>query len=361
MGTGQEGTSGSETDGQQNQVLSFRRKFVYATGTIGDSLPYNATSFYLFFYLTTVVGISPLDAGILVGLPAFFLFPLDPIAGVLSDRVRSRFGRRHIFLITCGPFACACFFLRFYAPPGWDTSILFIYWFAVQLAYSVGATLTMVSYTAMTAELSPSSSERAQIVSIQQGFGLVGTALGSALTIPIVNALRGGRLGFAEMAGIYAVVMVAVFLSASAVTSRRQAPSEQSAVWKDTVVILRFRAFWFQSGIWFLISTVSTVVNALLIFYLMYVLVIPEMLPRVMLLVIIGGMASLPLWNLLSSRLDKRRVIGLGAVVFAVVLTSLLFLSGSSLLLLWPLACFAGVGTVSLSFLRIAMMTDLIA
>ena len=84
---------------------------------------------------------SPLDAGILVGLPAVLLFPLDPIAGILSDRVRSRVGRRRIFLVTCGPFASVCFFLRFYVPPGWSASVLFTYWFAVQIAYSVANTV----------------------------------------------------------------------------------------------------------------------------------------------------------------------------------------------------------------------------
>ena len=131
------GDSGIEHYGP---VLPFWRKLALSTGTICDSLPFNTSSFYLFFFLTSLPAnarISPLKAGILVGLPAVLFFPLDPIAGFLSDRVRSRVGRRRIFLITCGPFASMCFFLRFCVPLGWSASVLFTYWLAVQIAYSV--------------------------------------------------------------------------------------------------------------------------------------------------------------------------------------------------------------------------------
>jgi Na+/melibiose symporter-like transporter len=317
-------------------------------------------SFYFLYYLTAIVGMSPVDAGILVGLPAAFLFPLDPVAGILSDRVRSRVGRRRVFIITCGPIAAVCFLLRFYAPAAFSMSALFAFWFVMQLVHGTSSTLTMVSYTALTAELSPSSKERAQIVSLQQVLGLVGMVTGAALTTPIAAAFGNGSLGFTRMATVYAMIIGLVFLTAFGVTSKRQTISEQSATLKETALILRNRPFWFQSGVWFLTSGVGTIVNALLVFYLTYVLSSRVASAHNATRDGRGGgfrpvleCSQQPTGQTCSHRVR-------GSYVWA-ALISLLFVSEYDVFVLWPIACLAGAGSASLSFLRTAMMTDYIA
>jgi len=349
-------------DKQASGVLPLWRKLVYATGTFGDSLSFNAASFYLLFYLTDIIGMGPADAGLLLALPAFLLFPLDPMAGALSDRVSSRFGRRRVFLLLCSPVVALGFFLRFFAPPGWNIVSLFFYWLVVQIAFSVGMTLLLVSYSALTAELSPSNTERAQLVSMQQGFGVVGTMIGSALTIVIVQALGGGTVGYGGMAALYAMLIFSVFMLAFSVTKTiPQTKAKRISVRNEALLVVTLPAFRFQFSIWLLTGMVSTVVNALLIFYVGYVLGMEDMFAPVMLLVMLGALVSLPFWNHLSCRIDKRHVFAFGAAMFAVSLMTLYFLTTDNLYLLWSVAILAGAGTSSISFLRSAMITDLIA
>ena len=298
----------------------------------------------------------------MLALPAFLLFPLDPTAGALSDRVGSRFGRRRVLLLLCSPIVAFCFFLRFFAPPGWNMTSLFLYWLVVQIAFSVSTTLLLVSYYAMTAELSPSNTERAQLVSMQQGFRVVGTTIGSALTIVIVEALGGSTVGYGGMAAIYAVLMLSVFMLAFSVTrAMPRTEVQRVSVLNEALLIVRLPAFRFQFSIWLFTGMVSTVVNALLIFYIGYVLGMEDMFASVMLLVMLGAIASLPFWNHLSCQVDKRHVFVLGAAMFAVSLMTLYYLTSDNLYLLWPVAILAGAGTASISFLRASMVTDLIA
>ncbi len=150
---------------------------------------------------------------------------------------------------------------------------LFLYWLVVQIAFSVSTTLLLVSYYAMTTELSPSNTERAQLVSLQQGFGVVGTTIGSALTIVIVEALGGSTVGYGDMATIYAVLMLSAFMLAFSVTrAMPRTEVQRVSVRDEALLIVRLPGFRFRFSIWLFTGMVSTVVNALLIFYIGYVL-----------------------------------------------------------------------------------------
>lgn len=80
-------------------AMQLRKKLGYATGDFGISIAYFAVGFFFLYYLTDIVGLAPELAGL-----AFFLGKLwdgvnDPIMGVLSDRTRSRFGRKRVYIL----------------------------------------------------------------------------------------------------------------------------------------------------------------------------------------------------------------------------------------------------------------------
>ena len=50
-------------------------------------------------YLVTVEGISPVLAGIIVMIARLWDAILDPWLGIVSDRMRTRFGRRRVFFL----------------------------------------------------------------------------------------------------------------------------------------------------------------------------------------------------------------------------------------------------------------------
>jgi hypothetical protein len=136
------------------------RKLGYAVGGLGDSLAFNVISFYLIFYLINVAGVPPIEAGLLAGVPRVLLSPLGALTGPLSDRIRSKWGRRRVFLLICGPLMGSFFFLQFYAPPGLSLSALIVFWWIVQFGLNISMTLTLGAYHAMAAELTSSSAER---------------------------------------------------------------------------------------------------------------------------------------------------------------------------------------------------------
>jgi len=83
-----------------DQKLTLGSKVRYGLADLGFALITSAMQFFLLFYYTDVAGINPALAGsaLLVGKLTWDAFN-DPFFGYWSDRTRSRFGRRRIYMV----------------------------------------------------------------------------------------------------------------------------------------------------------------------------------------------------------------------------------------------------------------------
>ncbi len=337
------------------------RKLGYAVGGLGDSLAFNTISFYLMYYLINVAGLPPLEAGLLAGVPRVLLTPLSALAGPLSDRIHARGGRR-VFLLVCGPLMGFFFFLQFYAPPGLDQPALMGFWWMVQLGLSVATTLTLVSYQAMAAELTPSSTERLQLVSMQQGFGVLGTILGPSITPLLVAFFGGAQSGFNGMSSVYGLVIalmfVIVFVTTGPAPESVNRPDPPS-FWKEVASVLRQRPFLLQLGVAFLVATATAVFNASIIFYLTFVARMEDLLPWIILVASVSSLVSIVGWNWMS-RWSKRWAFTLGILIFVSSLLAMSVIPERSPLV-WLLSVFVGVGSITPAIFPKAVLTDVIA
>ncbi len=83
-----------------NMRLTLGTKVRYGLADLGFALITSAMQFFLLFYYTDVAGINPALAGLalMVGKLTWDAFN-DPLFGYWSDRTRSRFGRRRIYML----------------------------------------------------------------------------------------------------------------------------------------------------------------------------------------------------------------------------------------------------------------------
>lgn len=93
---------------------SRRTKLLDGSGDSGFSLAPTTIGAYFAIFLTDVVGMSPGAAALAILIGGSWDCVNDPIAGSISDRTRTRWGRRRPFLLFGGlPFALA------FAPLWW--------------------------------------------------------------------------------------------------------------------------------------------------------------------------------------------------------------------------------------------------
>lgn len=209
-----------------NKPLPFWLKFLYGSGDFGISSVGTMRGLFLAIYLTDVVGLEPRLAswGGLFGI--IWDAVNDPLVGLLTDRMRSRWGRRRPFLLWFAiPFGLS--FIILWSAPNWDSQIaLLIY---VTLSFMLADTLqTLISvpYLSLTPELTPDYDERTKLTSFRSFFQLVGTLAISLVAPNIVNGvvIAGGtpQQGYMLAGAIFGaigsapLILIALFIKETA-------------------------------------------------------------------------------------------------------------------------------------------------
>jgi len=140
-----------------------------------------------FFFYNQVVGLSGTLCGLAVTIALVFDAVSDPFVGSLSDRWRSRLGRRHPFMLAAPLPVFLCFFGIYSPPAGWSEAVwlgiegvpVFLWFTAFTIAFRTSMTLFHVPHLAMGAELSTDYQERTSVMTVNMLFGVLGA-------IPIV-------------------------------------------------------------------------------------------------------------------------------------------------------------------------------
>ena len=170
---------------RQSTGLSVRTKIIYGTGSFVDTLVNAVLSNFHLFYLTIVCGLS----GTLAGAAAFIALAIDafvdPFVGSVSDNTRSRWGRRHPFMIVAALPVAVAFGLMFSVPKSLSGWPLFSYALGIALFLRFGLSAYVIPFTAMGSELTDDYHERSLVVAYRHFFGIVATILPLSIGLPI--------------------------------------------------------------------------------------------------------------------------------------------------------------------------------
>jgi len=206
--------------------LSTRTKLAFGVGSVAEGAVYIAFNTWNFLFYNQVLGLSGTLCGLAVTISLLFDGLADPIVGSLSDRWRSRLGRRHPFLYaTAVPLGLT--FYALYVPPAQLSSWGLFAWFTVfATLHRQALTLYHVPHLALGAELSADYRERSVVMSYNTIFQVVGGASTAFVGWTLFSRVAGGtavRAGYASMALLVAVV-AALSVLASAHFTRDQIP-----------------------------------------------------------------------------------------------------------------------------------------
>ena len=77
------------------RVLPLSSKLGFGVGQLAEGITLGAFSTFLLFYFNQILQVSGTLTGIALGIALFCDAITDPIAGSISDRLETRWGRRH--------------------------------------------------------------------------------------------------------------------------------------------------------------------------------------------------------------------------------------------------------------------------
>jgi len=158
----------------------------YGAGQIGGQILRDTPALILPIYMTTVLGMEAALAGLVIMIAKIWVVIADPIAGVVSDKTQSRWGRRRPFILFGGLIAAATFVLLFFAPDLETQLSLFVYMTAIYLILNTGYSMFSVPYLTLASEMSDDPNERTTIISFRSAALALGLIIGGALAPKIV-------------------------------------------------------------------------------------------------------------------------------------------------------------------------------
>jgi Na+/melibiose symporter-like transporter len=142
--------------------LPLKTKLTFSSGSIQLAMV-SAAGITTLLYYNQVLGVSPSLCGTAFLIASIVDAVSDPLVGALSDRFRSRWGRRHPFmLLSALPFAVSIYFL--YQPMGGlSTTGLFFWLTTFSVLMRLSYTFFNVPFLALGAELTDDYHERTSL------------------------------------------------------------------------------------------------------------------------------------------------------------------------------------------------------
>lgn len=166
----------------QPEKLNFTTKLAYGAGDMGPAITANILVFFLLPFFTNVAGLSPDIAGSILMIGKIGDAINDPIVGILSDRTKTRWGRRLPWILWGAiPFGLT-FFLQWLVPnfseePEVNLWLLFSYYVVIAIFFNIAYTAVNLPYTALTPELTRDYNERTNLNSFRFAFSIGGSIL----------------------------------------------------------------------------------------------------------------------------------------------------------------------------------------
>jgi GPH family glycoside/pentoside/hexuronide:cation symporter len=249
------------------------KSFNYAIGMFGTSIPINMLKTYAAIYYVDTLGLTTIQFASILSIYTFIDALDNPIYGFLSDRTRTRWGRRRPWLVI-GTLLLVLFFIGFYSPPaGLAANALFGYCI---LFYIMTGTLDSVinaNYGALFPELFRTDSSRASTNALRQAFQLVAMIISIALTPMVTKAI-----GY-QMTAIAYGILGGVVILYMALTSREVAiteAEEKPHLWDSIKDLVTNPKFWIAGFAGAFYSAAMSLVLVSMPFYVKYTLEIPE-------------------------------------------------------------------------------------
>lgn len=340
-------TSDHETNTASKLPLSV--KLGFGIGDLGGNLFFTAMGFYSLIYLTDTVGLAASLAGIAILIGKFWDAVTDPMVGFLSDRTRSRWGRRRPYLLFGAlPLLLAMWYF-FSAPDYSGAQTAGFLWATFALCLlNTAYTVVNIPYGSLTPEITKDYQERTALNGFRFSFAVIGTILGAAVVLPIVNLTKNPHVGYSHVGLLFGFIMAATILTtffSVRETTHLSDPRPKVKFFDTFLVVFKNKTYMRLVAVYTLNLTGITFVQTMLVYYFKYIYQNEAMTTIAMLLLLGVAMLCVPLSVLVAKRIGKKRTYQLALAILVVsCLAIFLFAHTLGMVFTFCVMVFAGVG-----------------
>ncbi len=346
--------------------MSRIRKLAYGFGDTGFSITSTALALLYLDFLINVVGLNAQWAGLAIGIGRLWDAGNDLIFGTISDRTRSRWGRRRPYLLFGAvPFGLA-FIPMWLIPNIGDQLAQTLYYAAAYIAFDTLFTLVNTPYIAMMPDLASGYDERTSLHAWRMFFSIAFGLIGAVAPLALVDTFKQTLqlqtpTAYAVMAtslGLFSSIPILITFAATKERDEFQSlpsPSLRSSL----AIAFSNKAFLIAAGIYLLTWVPIDLITFVIVFLLRDVLGFSGG-ERDLAFALLFGVAALalPMWVWLSEKWDKRRAYQVGIAILAISLVVLTHVSRGQTVWALVIAALAGIGLSAAHVIPLAIVPD---
>ncbi|MGI9342629.1 MAG: MFS transporter [Gammaproteobacteria bacterium] len=351
-------------------LLPISTYFGYGVGQIGGQILRDTPALILPIYMTTVLGMEAALGGLVIIIAKFWVVAADPIAGIISDRTETRWGRRRPFILGGGLLAAVCFVLLFVVPGFQAPFVLFVYMTAIYVLLNTGYSAFAVPYLTMASEMSDNPDERTTIMSFRNGCLAVGLIIAGALAPKIVAYVTqdlGGtpREGYEWMGWILGAVIAASTIWVFFGTARASGkPASETSV----SLIEQLKIAWANKP--FVVLITANIVQYISagigyaggFFFMGYGLGLEfdvyNVIPIWIIIISVASIAAMPVLVWAAARWGKMLVYKWCLLLYSLSIQAYWFADADSLWIVWLIAVGIGLFNGGFILMSFSVLTD---
>jgi glycoside/pentoside/hexuronide:cation symporter, GPH family len=229
---------------QKPKTCSTGSMLTYSLGECANSLVMNGIFGFAMLFYTKSLGLDPTWAGLAMSLSVFWEAVTEPVMGHISDNTRSKWGRRHPYMLAGGLLMALCSYLIWTVPGFCRGSQMAIFWYlvAMNLLLRTGLTMFFIPYMALGFEMCGDYQGRSRLQGIRQIFNMAANFAGPAMAWVFFFGGKGNEqattveANYHHMGGTFAIatavfVLLVVFLTFRWHEDTRNAPRASDHGW----------------------------------------------------------------------------------------------------------------------------------
>ncbi|SCF17429.1 MFS transporter [Micromonospora mirobrigensis] len=336
----------------------------YATGSLVTGAFGTVPGLLLLPYLTDTLGVAAGTAALLVLLPKAWDVLVNPVAGRISDRTRSRWGPRRPYLLG-GGLALAVLFAAIFAAPFGAGPAAGAYVAVAFLATATAFAFFQVPYVAMPAELTGDPAERTRMMSWRIAVLALAILVSGAVAPAVVTAAGGGLAGHRWM-GVFVAALIVLgtvgaFLGTRSAAAGAVGESEPS-LRAQLAVAAGNRPFRALLACFVVQSAGVATVLAGVAYFAGQVLRDPDTGPTLLFACFVGpALLVMPVWVRVGARVGKRAALVAASLLFAAGALALVAAPALPAAASYAVVALIGVGYAGQQVFALAMLPDCIA
>ncbi|MEQ8745481.1 MFS transporter [Pyruvatibacter sp.] len=281
----------------------------------------------------------------------------DPVLGLLSDKYRTRWGRRRHWIVASLPIMLIATYMLF-MPTAPVSGGYLLMWMVILY---IGWTLLTLSHMSWGAELTPDYNERSLVQGWREGALILGMLL--VLITPAVIDYIGpedvGRARVAAMGWFVIILLPIAVLAAVTLVGEREVPAPKHVPFREAIRVLiynsplrRLLAADLANGIG------SGTMAALFIFVAADVLQMGAWSSAILLAYFAAGVVFVPVMIRLSYYFGKHRTLALSAILNGIGLPLIYLVGPGDVLIMVIFTALFGINLGAGSFLLRSVMAD---